>query len=199
VLVDAGAEYRGYASDITRTYPVSGSFSAEQQTLYDTVRRALDAAIEQCRPGVEWRDVHRLAAVVIAEGMVDAGILRGESDSLFERGVVSLFFPHGVGHMVGLGVRDAGGVVRDREPPGAGYPNLRVDLPLKAGYAMTVEPGLYFIPPLLGDPETRARLRDAVEWDRVDGMLDFGGIRLEQNVLVTSDGAEVLTADVPLA
>jgi Xaa-Pro aminopeptidase len=199
VLVDAGGEYRGYASDITRTYPVSGSFSAEQQALYDTVRRALDAAIEQCRPGVEWRDVHRLAAVVIAAGMVDAGILRGESDSLFERGAVSLFFPHGVGHMVGLGVRDAGGVVRDREPPGAGYPNLRVDLPLKAGYAMTVEPGLYFIPPLLGDPETRARLRDAVEWDRVDGMLDFGGIRLEQNVLVTSDGAEVLTADVPLA
>jgi Xaa-Pro aminopeptidase len=199
VLVDAGCEYRGYASDVSRTYAVSGTFAPEQAHLYGVVVRALRAAIQACRPGVEWREVHRAAALVIAEGLVDFGILRGEAESLFERGVVSLFFPHGVGHMLGLGVRDAGGTVRGRPDPGPGFPSLRVDLPLGRGYTMTVEPGIYFIPPLLGDKGTREGLGDAVNWDRVDAMLDFGGIRLEENVLITKDGCEVLTSAVPLA
>jgi Xaa-Pro aminopeptidase len=118
---------------------------------------------------------------------------------LFERDAVSLFFPHGIGHMVGLGVRDAGGVLRGRSSPGRGFPPLRVDLPLERDYAMTVEPGLYFIPALLGDPTTRETLPDAVDWARVDLMLDFGGIRLEENVLITGDGCDVLTSDIPLA
>jgi Xaa-Pro aminopeptidase len=199
VLIDAGGEYRGYASDITRTHPVSGTFSPEQQHLHDVVRQALTAAIETCAPGVEWREVHRRAALTIADGLVDFGVLRGDRESLFERGAVSPFFPHGVGHMVGLGVRDAGGVVRGRDAPGPGFPRLRVDLPLQAGYAMTVEPGVYFIPPLLHDHETRERLGDSVDWDRVETLLDFGGIRLEDNVLVTEDGCDVLTADVPFS
>jgi Xaa-Pro aminopeptidase len=198
LLIDAGGEYRGYASDITRTYPVSGTFSAEQEALYRVVRQALEAAIASCRPGAEWRDVHRVAALVIGEGLVDLGLLRGEVESLFERGAITLFFPHGVGHMVGLGVRDAGGAERGREPPGSGYPPLRVDLVLQAAFTMTVEPGIYFVPPLLSGQETREPLRDAVDWDRVDRMLDFGGIRLEENVLVTADGCEVLTFGVPL-
>jgi Xaa-Pro aminopeptidase len=198
VLIDAGGEYRGYASDITRTYPVSGSFSVEQEALYATARQALEAAIAACRPGAEWRDVHRVAALVIGEGLVDLGLLRGDVESLFERGAITLFFPHGVGHMVGLGIRDAGGVERGRDATEAGYPALRVDLPLQAGYTMTVEPGIYFVPPLLSDQETRGPLRDAVDWDRVDGMLDFGGIRLEDNVLITADGCDVLTEGTAL-
>jgi Xaa-Pro aminopeptidase len=198
VLVDAGGEYRGYASDITRTHPASGAFSAEQQAFYDVVREALEAATGSCRPGVEWRDVHRVAALAIGSGLVQLGVLRGDVESLFERGAISLFFPHGVGHMVGLGIRDAGGAERGREPPGPGYPPLRVDLPLQADYTMTVEPGIYFVPALLAGEETRGRLRDAVDWNRVDRMLDFGGIRLEDNVLLTPDGCEVLTSGVPL-
>jgi Xaa-Pro aminopeptidase len=198
VLVDAGGEYRGYASDVTRTYPVSGAFTPEQAELYAVVREALAAATQACKPDVEWRDVHRTAARVVAEGLVAFGILRGATESLFERGAVSLFFPHGVGHMVGLGVRDASGVLRDRDAPGAGFPPLRVDLPLRTGYAMTVEPGIYFVPALLRDRTTRAELRDAVDWGRVDALLDFGGIRLEDNVLITDSGCEVLTSGVPI-
>jgi Xaa-Pro aminopeptidase len=102
--------------------------------------------------------------------------------------------------MVGLGVRDAGGVLRGRSgAPEGGFPRLRVDLPLQAGYAMTVEPGIYFVPPLLADRTSREELRDAVDWDRVDTMLDFGGIRLEENVLIRESGCDVLTNGVPLA
>ena len=197
LLVDAGGEVRGYASDVTRTYPVSGAFTAEQAALYEIVREALRAATATCRPGAEWRDVHLAAALAIGEGLVDLGLLRGEPASLFERGAMTLFFPHGVGHMVGLGVRDAGGVVPDRPPPGNGFPRLRVDLPLRAGYAMTVEPGIYFVARLLEEPETRAQLRDCVDWDTVDHFLGFGGVRLEDNVLVTEEGCEVITRHIP--
>jgi Xaa-Pro aminopeptidase len=198
ILIDAGAEYRGYASDITRTYSASGRFTPEQQDLYAIVARASVHATERCTPGTEWRDVHRTAALVIAEGLVELGLLRGEPESLLERGAHALFFPHGVGHMVGLGVRDAGDVLRGREPPEDDFPRLRVDLPLLPGHVFTVEPGIYFVPALLDDPDLRERHGDAVHWDRAEAMLGFGGIRIENNVLITDDGNEVLTADVPL-
>ena len=198
VLIDAGAEYRGYASDVTRTYPASGRFTPEQQAVRDIVATAARRATECCMAGTEWRDVHRTAALVIAEGLVELGLLRGEPADLVERGAQSLFFPHGVGHMVGLGVRDAGEVLRGREPPAGEFPRLRVDLPLEPGHVFTVEPGIYFVPALLHDAELRERHRDAVDWDRAEGMLGFGGIRIENNVLITHDGNEVLTADVPL-
>jgi Xaa-Pro aminopeptidase len=198
VLIDAGAEYRGYASDITRTYPASGRFTPEQQELYAIVEAAGDRATERCTPGTEWRDVHRAAALVIAEGLVELGLLRGEPESLVERGAQSLFFPHGVGHMVGLGIRDAGEVLRGREPRENEFPRLRVDLPLMPGHVFTVEPGIYFVPALLHDVDLRERHRDAVDWERAEAMLGFGGIRIENNVLITDDGYEVLTADVPL-
>jgi Xaa-Pro aminopeptidase len=197
LLVDAGGEVRGYASDVTRTYPVSGAFTADQAPLYEIVREALRVATASCRPGAEWRDVHLAAALVIGEGLVGLDLLRGEPASLFERGAITLFFPHGVGHMVGLGIRDAGGAVPDRPPPGDGFPRLRVDLPLRAGYAMTVEPGIYFVAPLLNEQETRTRLRDCVSWDKVDHFLGFGGMRLEDDVLVTEEGCEVMTRDIP--
>jgi Xaa-Pro aminopeptidase len=198
VLIDAGGEYRGYASDITRTYPASGRFTPEQQELYAIVETAGVRATERCTPGTEWRDVHRTAALVIAEGLVELGLLRGEPESLVERGAQSLFFPHGVGHMVGLGIRDAGEVLRGREPRENEFPRLRVDLPLMPGHVFTVEPGIYFVPALLNDADLRERHRDAVDWERAEAMLGFGGIRIENNVLITDDGNEVLTADVPL-
>ena len=199
VLIDAGAQYLGYASDITRTYPVDGRLDPAQQEMHAVVHRAEQLAIARCEPGVEWREVHLTAALAVAEGLTAYGLLRGEPESLVESGAVSLFFPHGVGHLVGLGVRDAGGTpLRERRNAPRPYPNLRIDLPLEPGMVVTVEPGVYFVPTLLTDPENRRRHRDHVNWDRVDRMLDFGGIRIEDNVLVTSDGHEVITADVPL-
>jgi Xaa-Pro aminopeptidase len=198
VLVDAGAEVCGYASDVTRTYPASGSFTPEQQALHTLVATSCMAAIEQCAPGNEWLDVHAAAARVIAEGLVDFGLLRGQSDALIESGAVTLFFPHGIGHMVGLGIRDAGEVLRGRWGTRPGFPPVRVDLPLEPGHCFTVEPGIYFVPALLQDEERRRQHADAINWGRVDRMLDFGGIRIEHNVLVTDNGFEILTADVPL-
>jgi Xaa-Pro aminopeptidase len=198
VLIDAGAEYRGYASDITRTYPVGGTFTAEQSELHSLVRAAELAAIELCVPGTEWRDVHMTAARVIADGLLASGLLRGHPDSLIESGAVWLFFPHGIGHLVGLGIRDAGGQLLERRTDPRPFPNLRIDLPLEPGMVVTVEPGIYFVPSILADTEKRARHADQVVWDRVDGMLEFGGIRIEDNVLITDDGHEVITANVPL-
>ncbi len=198
VLIDAGAEYKGYASDITRTYPVGGRLGPEQQELHSVVHEAEQAAIERCAPGVEWREVHLTTARVIAEGLAEFGVLRGDPESLIEQGALWLFFPHGVGHLLGLGVRDAGGLLAERRNSPPPFPHLRIDLPLEPGMVVTVEPGLYFVPALLEDPENRDRHRDQVAWDRVDGMLSFGGIRIEDNVLITDQGHEVITADVPV-
>jgi Xaa-Pro aminopeptidase len=197
VLIDAGAEFSGYASDITRTYPVSGELTAEQAELHELVREANRVATDRCAPGVEFRDVHLSAALVLATGLAEFGLLRGDPEALVEQGAVYLFFPHGVGHMVGLGIRDAGEVLPGRAPREDEFPRLRVDMPLLPGHVVTIEPGIYFVPALLEDPELRERHRDAVDWDRAEQMLDFGGIRIEDDVLVTEDGVEVLTENVP--
>jgi Xaa-Pro aminopeptidase len=198
VLIDAGGEFRGYASDITRTYPAAGQFTPEQAELHALVHEANRVATSRCGPGVEFRDVHRAAASVLASGLVDFGLLRGDPEDLVEHGAVFLFFPHGVGHMVGLGIRDAGEVLPGRDPREDEFPRLRVDLPLLPGHVVTIEPGIYFVPALLHDADLRERHRDAVDWERAEQMLGFGGIRIEDNVLVTETGFEVLTDDVPL-
>lgn len=199
VLIDAGAQYLGYASDVTRTYPVGGQLDSAQQELYELVHRAERVAIDQCRAGVEWRDVHRTAGLVIAEGLVAFGLLRGDPESLVQSGAVWLFFPHGIGHLVGLGVRDAGGTpLRERRDDPKPYPHLRIDLPLEPGMVVTVEPGIYFVPALLNGPDSRRAHRDHVNWDRVDTMLEFGGIRIEDNVLITNGSPEIITAEIPI-
>jgi Xaa-Pro aminopeptidase len=198
VLIDAGAEQLGYVSDITRTFCVGGVMSETQQELHAVVNAAQLAAIERVTPGIEWCEVHRTAALAIADGLAAAGILRGDAESLVQSGAAGLFFPHGIGHLVGLGVRDAGEPLYERRDDPPPYPNLRINLPLEPGMVVTVEPGVYFVPALLQDPERRARHRDEVDWDRVDRMLGFGGIRIEDNLLVTAEGHEVITADVPL-
>ena len=193
LLVDAGAEFRGYASDVTRTYAVGGEPSAEQALVHETVRRAAEAAIASCRPGAEWHEGHNAAALVIAAGLVELGVLRGTPAALVESGATRLFFPHGVGHMVGLGIRDTGPASDEGREPVAGQPGLRVGIALEPRQAWTVEPGIYLVPALLAGE----RDRDDVEWDRVDELAGFGGVRLEQNVLITDDGCEVLTAAIP--
>jgi len=198
VLIDAGCEVQAYASDITRTYPVSGTLAPEQAELHSLVRAAGVAATKACLAGTEWRDVHRTAALVIGEGLVEFGLLRGEPESLLEQGAITIFFPHSIGHMVGLGIRDAGDQLEGRDSNYPGYPRMRYDRPLEPGHVVTVEPGIYFVPSLLRDRELRERHGDTVDWERTDRMMDFGGIRIEDNVLVTEDGYEVLTADVPV-
>ena len=198
VLIDAGAEYRGYDCDVTRTYPVSGDFSAEQAAVYALVLRVQRAAIERCRAGVEYRDIHLAAALDVAQGLVDAGFLRGSAANLVEQGASALFFPHGIGHMVGLGVRDAGGYLPGRsrsEAPALRF--LRIDLPLEPGHVVTIEPGIYFPSHVLDDPEIRRQYRDTVAWNRVDKLRGFGGIRIEDNVLILDGGNEVLTRVIP--
>jgi Xaa-Pro aminopeptidase len=199
VLIDAGGECRGYASDVTRTYAVGGRFTAETRDIYALVQDAQRAALARCEPGVEWRDVHLAAALKIAGGLRDLGFLRGGPESLVESGASLLFFPHGVGHLVGLGVRDAADPLPERKDLPPPFPNLRIDLPLEPRMVVTVEPGVYFIPALVNDPERRRIHRDEVAWDRVEKMLGVGGVRIEDNALITESGHESLTAEIPQA
>ncbi|MBI2765272.1 MAG: aminopeptidase P family protein [Chloroflexi bacterium] len=198
VLIDAGAECGGYASDVTRTFPVNARFDGAQRDLYELVLTVQQSAIKDARPGKEYRELHMEASLRMAAGLVDLGILRGDPAALVERDAHALFFPHGLGHMLGLSTHDAGGCLAGRTPSDRfGLKWLRADLPLEPGYVVTIEPGIYFIRALLEDPERRARYRDDVNWGRVDRMLEFGGIRIEDDVLITADGAEVLTAAIP--
>ena len=198
VLVDAGAEVGRYTADVTRTYRLPGGDDGFFRSLHALVLAVERRAIAGCRVGAEWRDLHLAAAHQIAEGLVSLGLLVGSAESLVERDTHALFFPHGLGHMVGLGVRDASGYLPGRARSNRpGLSMLRTDLPLEKGYLMTVEPGIYFIPALLQDSTLRERHRDAVRWDRVDALLDFGGIRIEDDVLVTDGDPEILTAAIP--
>jgi Xaa-Pro aminopeptidase len=197
VLIDAGAEVDRYVIDVTRTY-VAGRPTAFQRDLYQVVLAAEEKAMARCVAGAEWRDIHLQAAVELTAGLVSLGLMRGGAESLVEQEAHLLFFPHGVGHMVGLGVRDASGMLPGRaKDPRPCLRNLRMDLPLAPGYVVTVEPGLYFIPPILHDPRRRRKFRDCVRWDKVEPHLALGGVRIEDNVLVTRGAPEVLTAAIP--
>ncbi|MCY4392878.1 MAG: aminopeptidase P family protein [Chloroflexi bacterium] len=198
ILVDAGAEVGGYASDVTRTYPVGARFEGVQRDLYELVLGVQERGIAGARPGIEYKELHLAASVEIARGLIDLGLLRGNAEGLVERDAQALFFPHGLGHMLGLATHDAGGCLEGRAPsdrPTLRY--LRADLPLQPGYVVTIEPGIYFIRALLEDADLRERYRNDVDWGRVDELLDFGGIRIEDDVLVTEDEAEVLSAATP--
>ncbi len=197
VLIDAGAEVAGYACDVTRTYPVDGRFTPEQAALYAVVLDAQVEAVAGCRAGQEFKALHLRAALTMTRGLVDLGLLKGDPESLVERDVHALLFPHGLGHLVGLGVRDASGYIPGRQPedrPGLRF--LRMDLPLAPGFVTTIEPGLYFVPGLLDDPRHRAEYRDDVDWDRVDKWRPCGGVRIEDDVLVTDGDPEVLTGTI---
>ena len=200
ILIDAGAEIEGYASDVTRTFPVSAAFSGIQRDLYNVVLAAQQEAIAGASPGVEYKSLHLQASATIAQGLVDAGILRGSVEDLVAADAHALFFSHGLGHMLGLSTHDCGGYLEGRVPEDRfGLAYLRADLPLAPGYVVTIEPGVYFVPALLNDPARRERYAEMVDWDVVDGMLDFGGIRIEDDVLITADGNEVMSDALPSA
>lgn len=198
VLIDAGAEVDGYASDVTRTFPVSAAFSPLQRDLYELVLAAQSEAIAGAAPGVEYKSLHLSASRTIAQGLSEIGILRGAPGDLVDADAHALFFPHGLGHMLGLSTHDCGGYLEGRLPEDRfGMAYLRADLPLAPGYVMTVEPGIYFVPALLTDPLRRRRYAEMVNWELVDGMLDFGGIRIEDDIIVTTDGCRVMSAALP--
>jgi Xaa-Pro aminopeptidase len=198
VLIDAGGALRGYTADVTRTYPVGERFTPEAQAIYDVVLAAQLAAIDGSRAGVEWHDVHRTAAHELATGLQRLGILRIRAEEACDTEAIALFFPHGIGHMLGLGVRDVGGRVPGREEGrmccGA---KVRVDLPIGENFLMTVEPGLYFVPAILDDPDRREKFRTAVAWDALARWRPLGGIRIEDNILITKAEPLVLTATIP--
>ncbi|MBL9076407.1 MAG: aminopeptidase P family protein [Planctomycetes bacterium] len=211
VLLDAGAETAsGYCADVTRTWPVGGRFSPEACDVYDVVLAAEQAAIEAVRPGVRYRDVHLLACRVLADGLAQLGLMHGDADELVASGAHAMFFPHGVGHLLGLDVHDME-AFGDRVAYAAGRKRsdqfgtayLRLDLDLAPGMCVTIEPGVYFVPAILRDATFKKRFKGQVDFARAERYLTmnslrgFGGIRIEDDVLCTDGGHEVLTAAVP--
>ncbi len=205
LLADVGAETpNGWAADITRTWAVSGKFSPSQKAIYEIILQAHDDCIAKVKPGVEYQDLHLLAAEIIAAGLADLGILEGNPQDLVAMDAHALFFPHGVGHLLGLDVHDmedlgdvagytAGRSRSDRF--GLGY--LRLNRPLESGMLVTIEPGFYQVPAILNDPNFRAKYQNVINWERLAEFKDVRGIRIEDDVLVTDSGAEVLTASLP--
>lgn len=205
LLADVGAETAdGWAADVTRTWPVCGKFSPTQRDVYDVVLAAHDVCIEKVLPGVEYRDIHLLAAEVIAQGLVDLGILRGSVSDLVETDAHALFFPHGIGHLLGLDVHDmedlgdlagyASGRVRSDR---FGLCYLRLNRLLQEGMLVTIEPGFYQVPAILQNAENRKKYEGVVNWDRLAKFADVRGIRIEDDVLITSEGGEIVTAGLP--
>lgn len=205
LLADVGAETpEGFAGDVTRTWPVSGRFSTTQREAYEIVLASQLAAIDQVRPGVRYLDVHRAAGLALVEGLVSVGILRGSPKDLYARGAAALFFPHGVGHLLGLDVHDLedlgdrAGYAPGREraeAPGDRY--LRLDRDLVSGMCVTIEPGFYQIPRILARPEEVGELEGALDRAVLARFADVRGIRIEDDVLVTDAGPEVLSAAIP--
>lgn len=196
-LIDAGAEYKGYAADITRTYPVNGTFSTLQGDIYDVALQALNENIIAARPGVKMEDLHLHACRVILEGLKNIGILRGNVDDMMEQNIFALFFPHGLGHFLGLDTHDVGGYLKGVDPidrPGLRF--LRARRTLEAGMVITIEPGIYFIPALLKPAFEDKFKKDFLNINALKSMMDFGGIRVEDNIVITQEGCENLT-DVP--
>ncbi len=206
VLADVGGECEGWATDVTRTWPVRGRFSAGQRALYDIVLQSQRDAIAMVKPGVRYRDVHLTACRTLARGLVDEGLLHGDPDSLVERGAHAIFFPHGVGHLMGLDVHDmedlgdragyAPGRTRSAQF-GLGY--LRLDRDLEPGMIVTIEPGLYLVPAIL---EREALIGPFVadgsfKPGALERFADVRGIRIEDDVLCTTTDPEVLTAAIP--
>jgi len=206
LLVDSGVvSPLGYASDITRTLPVSGRFTARQKDVYEVVLAAQAAGIAHMASGTPFVDCHVAAATEVARGLTDLGLMRGDPDEAVAEGAHALFFPHGLGHMLGLDVHDMEALGEDfvgydqefKRSSQFGLSGLRMARRLKSGFVMTVEPGIYFIPALINQWRSERRLSRFIDYAALDAYLDFGGIRIEDDVLVTEQGHEVLSAEIP--
>lgn len=198
VLVDAGADIFDYCVDITRVFASSANMSSQHKDLYHLVLSVQNECIAMSKPGVNWRDVHTKAAIMFTEGLLNFGILRGNLSQLIEKEVASVFFPHGLGHLVGLRVRDTG-QEENLNPKSYFGSRLRVDIQLEKGHLITVEPGLYFIKPILDNPEVQNKFKEDIYWQELEKWKYIGGVRIEDNILITETGNENLTSCVPKA
>lgn len=205
-VLDSGAETMlGYASDITRTIPVNGKFSEKQKAVYNIVLDSQIAAIEMIKPGVFYKDIHLTAAKIIANGLKDLGIMKGDIEAAVENGAHALFFPHGLGHMMGLDVHDmenfgenyVGYNKSTKRSDQFGLAYLRLGKELEPGFVVTVEPGCYFIPALIKKWKDENKFAEFINYDLLEDYLDFGGIRIEDDILVTEDGYKVLGIPIP--
>jgi Xaa-Pro aminopeptidase len=205
LLADVGGETaEGWAADITRVWPVAGTFSPTQRAIYDVVLAAQQRAIDKAKPGTRYRDVHESAKRAVVEGLLALGIFRGDVDGLLERGAAALFFPHGIGHLLGLDVHDmedlgdrAGYAPGRTRSTRFGDAYLRLDRDLAPGMAVTIEPGFYQVPGILADDRLVAPLGSDLRRDELAKYRDVRGIRIEDDVLITETGNEILTGAVP--
>jgi len=206
MVTDAGSETQlHYSSDITRTVPVGGKFNQRQKEIYETVLSALVNSTEAIKPGVEYREMHMIAAKNIVEGLKGVGLMKGNVDDAVAAGAHTLFFPHGLGHMMGMDVHDMEGLgenyvgyndkTKRSDQFGTAY--LRLGKELKPGFVLTVEPGCYFIPALIDKFRSEGKFTDFINYDLVETYKDFGGIRIEDDVLVTETGYRILGKPIP--
>lgn len=204
LLNDSGAEsLMYYASDITRTFPVSGRFTAVQAEVYQIVLNTQMGAIGMIKPGISYREIHLGASKILAEGLRDLGLIRGNPADAVEAGAHALFFPHGIGHMLGLDVHDMedlGDIVgygKENRSNQFGLNFLRLSRPLEQGFVITVEPGIYFIPALIERWQAEGKHKEFLDYDKIHSFLGFGGIRIEDDILVTPTGGRVLGPGIP--
>jgi Xaa-Pro aminopeptidase len=206
MVTDAGAETTmHYSSDITRTVPVGGKFNAKQKDIYEIVLAANMKAIESTRPGISNRELHLLAAETIARGLTDLGLMKGNPEDAVREGAHAMFFPHGLGHMMGLDVHDMEGlgennVGYDTEVTRSsqfGTAFLRLGRKHQPGFVFTIEPGIYFIPALIDQWREKGKFSEFINYEKVESFKGFGGIRIEDDVLVTDTGFRVLGKPIP--
>jgi Xaa-Pro aminopeptidase len=205
LLLDGGAELpTGYGCDVTRTWPVNGRFSPRQASAYAAVLEAQKESIALCRPGVRYREVHLASAKILAQWLVDEGLLNCSATEAFETGAHALFFPHGVGHFLGLDVHDLEQFGDRPSYPSSqprdsqfGLSYLRLDMPLQQGHLVTVEPGFYVVDAILDDPAIRETHKSRLNLEAAAAWRGFGGIRIEDDILVTSGEPENLTDAIP--
>ena len=206
LLVDAGAETdMHYASDITRTIPVGGKFNPMQKNIYDIVLKANIEAINAAAPGLSNKDVHILACKVLVGGLKDLGLMKGNVDEAVEAGAHALFMPHGIGHMLGLDVHDMEGIGENfvgysdkiKRSTQFGMAYLRFALPYKPGHVFTIEPGCYFIPELIDKWKSEGKFTEFINYKTIDTYMPIGGIRIEDNVLITDTGCKKLGKPIP--
>uniref|UniRef100_A0A182V619 Peptidase M24 domain-containing protein n=1 Tax=Anopheles merus TaxID=30066 RepID=A0A182V619_ANOME len=194
-LFDMGANYGGYAADITCSFPANGKFTADQRLVYNAVLAARDAVCGAAREGVSWVDMHLLANRVMLEEMRKGQLLQGDVDEMMEAGLNAIFQPHGLGHFLGLDVHDVGGYLPGcpERSSKAGVNRLRTARTLKAGMYLTIEPGCYFIEPLLNKAYGDPSLSKFLVKENLDRFRNFGGVRIEDDVLITETGIENFT------
>jgi Xaa-Pro aminopeptidase len=206
LVIDAGCESAlHYASDITRTVPVGLRFSQRQKEIYEIVLKANTETIKSIKPGIFYKEMHLLAAKIVASGLKDLGFMKGNPDEAVAAGAHALFFPHGLGHMLGLDVHDMEGLGENyvgydhtvARSDQFGLAFLRMARKLEPGFVVTNEPGIYFIPALIDQWKAEGKFTEFINYDKVETYKDFGGIRIEDDVLVTADGHRILGRPIP--